>query len=117
MKDFLNAWTYRLDDFRTAISTDTLIYVWLGGALIAALIAIYKHRSGLGFVLLSLILSPIVGIVAALLVMPNELSIERSRLAKSARKECTFCAEFIKPQANVCRYCGKAQVSVPDQMV
>ena len=65
----------------------TFVIVWLVGALIASLIAIYKHRSGLGFMLLSLLFSPIIGILGALLAMPNQISIENSRLRKNKKKQ------------------------------
>ena len=69
--------------------------------LIPAFIARSKGRSfGLwwfyGFALF------IVAIIHSLLLKPNEKS-----LIAEGLKKCPFCAEMIKPDAKVCRYCGR----------
>lgn len=48
----------------------------------------------------------IVALPHALLMKPDTERIERERLGFDSRK-CPFCAEIIKREAVVCRYCGR----------
>ncbi|MDQ6765406.1 MAG: hypothetical protein M3Z22_04815 [Verrucomicrobiota bacterium] len=84
-----------------------LLALWLLPCLIAANIATKKGRSGGGFFLLSFFLSPLVGIIAALVVQPNVAGIESAQVRTGAARRCPCCAETIQREAKVCRYCGR----------
>jgi len=69
-------------------------------ALAVALLASREFgRSAVGWFLLSLITTPLVGLL--LFMLPPR------------RRPCPFCAESIQPSAVVCRFCGR---NVPSAM-
>jgi RNA polymerase subunit RPABC4/transcription elongation factor Spt4 len=65
-----------------------------------------KGRSGFGFFLLSFFLSPLVGFIIALIVKENREVSETNKLLNGDLKKCPKCAELIKSEAIVCRFCG-----------
>src|SRR5438093_4205764 len=77
------------------------LMIWLALCIAAGFYAKGKGRSGAGIFFLSFLLSPLVGFVAALVMRPNEKNIA----AAQGKRCCPECAEYIQPDAKICRFC------------
>jgi hypothetical protein len=49
----------------------------------------------------------IVALPHSLLIKPDTERLERDQLRSGSSKKCPFCAELIKAEAKVCRFCGR----------
>jgi hypothetical protein len=69
---------------------------WIGFSVLAAWFASTKRRGGIAWFFLSLIISPLITfIVLAALGIP-----------RGEMKKCLKCAEDVKAEAEICRFCG-----------
>jgi hypothetical protein len=81
------------------------IVIWVICGFIAAAIASGKGNSGGGAFLLGVLLGPI-GILIAAVQKANPQQDDRDS-AERGMVKCPFCAEFIRPEATVCRHCSR----------
>jgi hypothetical protein len=84
-----------------------LFIIWIVPSLIAGAIADSKGRSFASYFLVSFFFTPIIGIIAALLINPDPKHVANETLRTGEGKKCPYCAEIIKYEAKVCRYCGR----------
>ena len=49
----------------------------------------------------------VIGIIIVALLPANEAAISQSKLDDGTSKECPYCAEIIKSEALICKFCGR----------
>ena len=83
--------------------------------MITGAIASSKGRDFFPWFLFGCLLA-IVAIPCALLLQPDQATADRRALEGGAARKCPHCAEIIRLEANVCRFCGR-DVAAPDLVI
>jgi hypothetical protein len=84
---------------------------WIGVSIVWGLVARRKGRSFLAIFALSIFVTPIIGMIVALLLQPTDavkMSVTTGGInGPVGPVPCPFCKEQIRPDAVVCKHCGK----------
>lgn len=83
------------------------IVLWFVLSILVGLYANSKGRSAIAYFLLSMALSPVVGMALAIIAEPDIDVIEKKAISAGKFRKCPYCAELVKKEAKICKHCGK----------
>jgi hypothetical protein len=86
-----------------------MIGIILVAMVLGALVGVIAQAKGRGFFgrwIYGTLLF-VVAIIHVLVIRPNATGVEARALVGGDTRKCPHCAEIIKAEAKVCRYCGR----------
>lgn len=87
---------------------EIVVISWIIFSIVAGAIASGKNRSGFGYFLLSLLLSPLIGIILAAALPKIETA--AAGPTPETHVKCPDCRELVLKDARKCKHCGCALV-------
>lgn len=93
-----------------------LFVVLVGWVLLVVVVGGIAHEQGRSWVsygLLAIVFSPLVAVAVLALLPHTQAELETVAKRDPLLRRCPHCAEFVKREASVCRYCHRAIESLP----
>lgn len=90
-----------------------IFLAWIVGAFLAAWVAAQRGRSVGGVFLVSLVLSPVIGIIAAFAMR----QVDPNAPTAKTHTRCPECQEWIQRTARKCKHCGAIVADIPEGMI
>jgi ribosomal protein L32 len=91
----------------------TVFIFWVLFSVAAGVFASNRGRSGIGWFFLSLLISPLLGLIfVAVMKDLSRPGAASSQPGPGTHVKCPACAEYVLPDAKVCKHCGTALVPV-----
>lgn len=90
-----------------------IFLVWIFFSVIVGMIASNKNRSGFGYFLLALVISPILAGILVLVLSnekPDVLIANGEIATPDTHVRCPDCRELIRMDAKKCKHCGTGLV-------
>jgi len=81
--------------------------IWIGFCAVPAIIASNKGRSAAGWFFGSILLTPLLGAIIVACLPAIRQTQEQRILATREMRKCPHCAELVKAEAKICRYCQR----------
>lgn len=91
---------------------------WIVLSFVVAVVANARDKSGVGYFFISLVLSPLIGLILAVAI-PKATPTP----TVTTHRKCPDCAELVLNEARVCKHCGAKltppshATNEPDQVV
>jgi ribosomal protein S27E len=82
-----------------------ITFFWIIFAIAVGVWASNRGRSGFGWFLLSLVITPLLGFI--FVAVSRDLSPEGIQTNDATRVKCPACAELVMPDAIKCKHCGE----------
>lgn len=89
-----------------------LVVLWLVFSILVGLVASSKGRSGLMFFFVSIIFSPLIGLIIVFVLPKNNEIIDERAIENGNMKVCPNCAELVKKEAGLCKHC-QSDLNIP----
>jgi hypothetical protein len=98
---------------RPIIFAMTYLFFWVSLAVAVGMFAGSRGRNGFGWFVLSMLISPLLGFifcaVSSNLKAGAALKLEKEAIpSDKTHLRCPKCAEFVLPQATICKHCSAA---------
>ncbi len=88
-------------------------FFWLIFAIVVAIIAGSRGRSGFGWFLLAMVISPLLAVL--LVALLPSLKAAPDAPTPETHVKCPDCAELVLKDARKCKHCGSALVPASEQ--
>lgn len=85
-----------------------IAFFWFLFAIACAVFASNRGRSAIGWFVIAVLLSPLIALIFLLVTKDLSRSAAQTVPNETTHVRCPACAEFVLPQATVCKHCGTA---------